>query len=75
MTGDGPPDPVQVHVRLWKPLENGVNVSIVNGRLVRSVFDIDFTAAATTTSTSSSRGEVWIDIYVDGTGARRRPGA
>jgi hypothetical protein len=29
---------------LWKKLENGVRVWIVNGRLVRSAFDIDFTA-------------------------------
>jgi len=38
------PDPDQVHVRLWKALENGVKVWIVDGRLVRSVFNIDFTA-------------------------------
>jgi hypothetical protein len=38
------PDPMQVHIRLWKTLENGISVWIVNGRLVRSVFDIDFTA-------------------------------
>ena len=37
------PDGHEVHVRLWKKLENGVSVWIVNGRLVRSVFDIDFT--------------------------------
>ena len=33
-----------IHERLWKKLENGLTVWIVNGRLVRSVFDIDFTA-------------------------------
>lgn len=37
------PDGVQVHERLWKKLSDGVSVWIVNGRLVRSVFDIDFT--------------------------------
>lgn len=38
------PDPSVVHEELWKKLENGVSVWIVNGRLVRSLFDIDFTA-------------------------------
>ncbi len=37
------PDSREGHERLWKKLENGVSVWIVNGRLVRSVFDIDFT--------------------------------
>ncbi len=37
------PDPAKVHVRLWKKLADGVSVWIVNARLVRSVFDIDFT--------------------------------
>jgi hypothetical protein len=37
------PDLTEVHERLWKKLENGVSVWIVKGRLVRSVFDIDFT--------------------------------
>jgi len=37
------PDGRQVHQRLWKKLENGISVWIINGRLVRSVFDIDFT--------------------------------
>jgi hypothetical protein len=38
------PDAGRVHVRLWKALESGIRVWIVDGRLVRSVFDIDFTA-------------------------------
>ena len=38
------PDGHDVHDRLWKKLESGLSVWIVNGRLVRSVFDIDFTA-------------------------------
>ena len=37
------PDPTKVHVKLWKTLNSGVSVWIVDGRLVRSVFDIDFT--------------------------------
>ena len=37
------PDGLEVHKRLWKRLENGVGVWIVDGRLVRSVFDVDFT--------------------------------
>ncbi len=41
--GGNLPDPKKVHVRLWKKLENGVSVWIVDGRLVRSVFDVDFT--------------------------------
>ncbi len=38
------PDGQEVHQRLWKTLESGLSVWIVTGRLVRSVFDIDFTA-------------------------------
>jgi hypothetical protein len=37
------PDPATVHEELWKKLENGLSVWIVNGRLVRSAYDIDFT--------------------------------
>jgi hypothetical protein len=37
------PDGHDVHKRLWKRLENSVAVWIVSGRMVRSVFDIDFT--------------------------------
>jgi len=36
------PDVSRVHVRLWKKLETGVSVWIVDGRLVRSAFDVDF---------------------------------
>jgi hypothetical protein len=32
----------EVHERLWKKLESGVSVWIVNGRFVRSIFDIEF---------------------------------
>lgn len=41
--GKSLPDGKDVHERLWKKLGNGVSVWIVNSRLVRSVFDIDFT--------------------------------
>jgi hypothetical protein len=37
------PDASQVHIRLWKKLETSVSVWIVDGRLVRSIFDVDFT--------------------------------
>jgi hypothetical protein len=42
--GKAIPDAGRMHVRLWKALENGIRVWIVDGRLVRSVYDIDFTA-------------------------------
>ncbi len=62
MTGDGLPDPAQVHVRLWKRLENGVSIWIVNGRLVRSVFDIDYTEGGHDhVYEFVPAGEVWID--------------
>ena len=38
------PEGKDVHIRLWKKLKSGLSVWIVNGRLVRSIFDIDFTA-------------------------------
>jgi len=56
------PDPRAVHEKLWKKLENGVEVWIVNGRLVRSVFDIDFTAGGHDhVYEFVPQGEVWID--------------
>ena len=56
------PDPKAVHEKLWKKLENGVEVWIVNGRLVRSVFDIDFTAGGHDhVYEFVPQGEVWID--------------
>lgn len=42
--GEELPAAKSVHEKLWKKLDNGLSVWIVNGRLVRSVFDIDFTA-------------------------------
>jgi len=56
------PDAHSVHERLWKRLENGIYVWIVNGRLVRSVFDIDFTAGGHDhVYEFVPGGEVWID--------------
>jgi hypothetical protein len=56
------PDPAQVHLRLWKALENGVKVWIVKGRLVRSIFDIDFTAGGHEfVYEYVPHDEVWID--------------
>jgi hypothetical protein len=56
------PDGQSVHEHLWKGLENGVRVWIVNGRLVRSIFDIDFTAGGHDhVYEFVPQGEVWID--------------
>ena len=56
------PDASSVHERLWKKLENGVSVWVVNGRLVRSVFDIDFTAGGHDhVYEFVPEDEVWID--------------
>ncbi len=56
------PDPAAVHETLWKKLESGVSVWIVNGRLVRSLFDIDFTAGGHDhVYEFVPLGEVWID--------------
>jgi hypothetical protein len=56
------PDGKDVHERLWKKLESGVSVWVVNGRLVRSVFDIDFTAGGHDYVYEFVPGnEVWID--------------
>ncbi|MBP8305259.1 MAG: hypothetical protein KBE04_14170 [Phycisphaerae bacterium] len=60
------PDPKAVHERLWKTLENGLHVWIVNGRLVRSVFDIDFTAGGHDhVYEFVPQGEVWIDNDIE----------
>ena len=60
------PDAAAVHERLWKKLENGVSVWIVNGRLVRSAFDIDFTAGGHDhVYEFVPEGEVWIDNDIE----------
>ena len=41
--GKALPDATKVHRDLWKTLPNGVQVWFVKGRLVRSVYDIEFT--------------------------------
>jgi hypothetical protein len=64
--GGSLPDPKQVHERMWKKLENGVSVWIVNGRLVRSVFDIDFTAGGHDhVYEFVPDNEVWIDNDIE----------
>ena len=67
VTKQGPlPDPKTVHERLWKKLENGVSVWIVNGRLVRSAFDIDFTAGGRDhVYVFVPQGEVWIEDAIE----------
>ena len=40
---DGMPDPTKVHLWRWRTLASGVTVWVVDGRLVRSAFDPDFT--------------------------------
>jgi hypothetical protein len=56
------PDGKDVHERLWKKLENGTSVWIVNGRLVRSVFDIDFTEGGHDyVYEFVPENEIWID--------------
>jgi len=55
-----------VHERLWKKLENELSVWIVNGRLVRSVFDIDFTAGGHDyVYEFVPENEVWIDNDIE----------
>ena len=56
------PDGKAAHDHLWKKLEDGVSVWIVNGRFVRSVFDIDFTAGGHDhVYEFVPTDEVWID--------------
>lgn len=58
----GLPDGRAVHERLWKSLADGVSVWIVNGRMVRSVFDIDFTEGGHDhVYEFVPSNEVWID--------------
>jgi len=60
--GGSLPDPRKVHVRLWKHLTSGASVWIVDGRLVRSVFDVDFTEGGHDfVYEFIPDGEVWID--------------
>jgi hypothetical protein len=60
--GKSLPDAKNVHVRLWKKLESGVSVWIVDGRLVRSGFDVDFTEGGHDyVYEFVPQNEVWID--------------
>jgi hypothetical protein len=60
--GGNLPDGSKVHERLWKQLESGISVWIVNGRLVRSVFDDDFTEGGHDyVYEFVPKNEVWID--------------
>lgn len=60
------PDGKGMHVRLWKKLKNGLAVWVVNGRLVRSVFDIDFTAGGHDyVYEFVPQNEVWIDDDIE----------
>ncbi len=62
---NGLPDPEKVHVRLLKKLETPVSVWIVNGRLVRSVFDQDFTEGGHEhVYEYVPTNEVWIDDQI-----------
>jgi hypothetical protein len=64
--GKSLPSGADAHVRLWKKLENGVSVWIVSGRLVRSVFDIDFTAGGHDyVYEFVPEKEVWIDDDIE----------
>jgi hypothetical protein len=68
LTADGHklPDGHDVHKRLWKKLESGLSVWIVSGRLVRSVFDIDFTAGGHDyVYEFVPTNEVWIDDDIE----------
>jgi hypothetical protein len=59
---NGVPDPEKVHLRLWKKLESGLSVWIVDGRLVRSAFDVDFTEGGhDLVYKYVPHHEVWID--------------
>jgi hypothetical protein len=68
LTGGGNlPDPARVHVTLWKHLGSGVSVWIVDGRLVRSVFDVDFTEGGHDhVYEFVPQNEVWIDNDLQG---------
>lgn len=60
--GSNLPDAKKVHVRLWKMLTSGVGVWIIDGRLVRSVFDVDFTEGGHDyVYEFVPQNEVWID--------------
>jgi len=60
------PNGKAVHERLWQKLKNGLSVWIVNGRLVRSVFDIDFTEGGHDyVYEFVPENELWIDDAIE----------
>ncbi len=62
MSGKGLPDAKKVHRQIWKTLPDGTQVWFVKGRLVRSVYDIEFTEGGHEhVYEYVPRGEVWID--------------
>jgi hypothetical protein len=64
--GETLPDGKDVHERLWQKLKNGLSVWIVNGRLVRSVFDIDFTEGGHDCIYEFvPENELWIDDAIE----------
>ncbi len=62
MQGDRPPNPDAVHERLWKKLSNGLEVWYVKGRLVRSVYDVEFTQGGHEhVYEFVPKDEIWVD--------------
>lgn len=62
MRGRAVPDVSKVKREIWKVLPNGAQVWFVKGRLVRSVYDIEFTEGGHEhVYEYIPRGEVWID--------------
>jgi hypothetical protein len=56
----------QVHEQFWTKVQNGASVWIVNGRSVRSLFDIDFTEGGhDKVYKFVPENEVWIDDDVE----------
>jgi hypothetical protein len=56
------PNGKEMHEKMWKNLEDGITVWLVNGRLVRSTFDIDFTEGGhDKVYEFVPENEVWID--------------
>lgn len=62
----GLPDPEQAHLELFGHTEDGAAIWLVDGTLVRSVFDIDWTEGGHEFVYEFIRpGEVWIDNAVE----------
>ena len=60
------PEGRDAHERLWKKLESGLSMWVINGRLVRSVFDIDFTEGGHDyVYEFVPQNEVWIDNDIE----------